>query len=180
MIWRDMTVDEVATLPDARLTGSLAWIFWSAAALGVFYVLEIAWIFGAPAAGWTTPILISAILVGSTGWTLFLVTILPHAFGAIWAVAYVFMTLLRVRATPMAASIGAVVWIALKVACAYFAQLAIMAKYSKENFGYSFIDLLPIVVDQLFPGAILVAGFCGYMATGQRPNAYYRRRLPLA
>jgi len=23
-----------------------------------------------------------------------------------------------------------------------------------------------------------VAGFCGYMAAGVRPNAYYRRRLP--
>jgi len=25
--------------------------------------------------------------------------------------------------------------------------------------------------------AILAAGFCGYMAGGVRPNAYYRRRL---
>ncbi|MBN9088650.1 MAG: hypothetical protein J0J01_17235 [Reyranella sp.] len=26
----------------------------------------------------------------------------------------------------------------------------------------------------------LAAGFCGYMAAGVRPNAYYRRRLPTA
>jgi hypothetical protein len=33
----------------------------------------------------------------------------------------------------------------------------------------------PLVVD-LFGEAVLVAGFCGYMLTGSRPNAYYRRR----
>jgi hypothetical protein len=35
----------------------------------------------------------------------------------------------------------------------------------------------PLAVD-LWAEAVLAAGFCGYMADGVRPNAYYRRRLP--
>ena len=35
----------------------------------------------------------------------------------------------------------------------------------------------PFAID-LLGEAMLAAGFCGYMASGVRPNAYYRRRLP--
>ena len=35
----------------------------------------------------------------------------------------------------------------------------------------------PLTVD-LWAKPLLAAGFCGYMAGGVRPNAYYRRRLP--
>jgi hypothetical protein len=35
----------------------------------------------------------------------------------------------------------------------------------------------PLAVD-LVAELAMAAAFCGYMASGVRPNAYYRRRLP--
>ena len=40
------------------------------------------------------------------------------------------------------------------------------------------IVLVPTVA--VLAETALAAGFCGYMAAGVRPNAYYRRRLPTA
>ena len=37
----------------------------------------------------------------------------------------------------------------------------------------------PLAVD-LLGEAVMAIAFCGYMADGVRPNAYYRRRLPTA
>jgi len=58
------------------------------------------------------------------------------------------------------ASAGLIAWIAYRFAVSVFAGA-----------GW------PLAVD-LLGEAALAAGFCGYMASGVRPNAYYRRRLP--
>ena len=83
-------------------------------------------------------------------------------FAGIWAAVFVVMTLLRLPATPVVASAGFVAWIAWRFAVALW-----------SGAGW------PLAVD-LWAEAVLAAGFCGYMADGVRPNAYYRRRLPAA
>jgi len=81
-------------------------------------------------------------------------------FAGIWSAVFVAMTLLRLPATPVVASAGFLTWIAYRFAVALWSQA-----------GW------PLAVD-LWAEAVLATGFCGYMADGVRPNAYYRRRLP--
>ncbi|MBI2739846.1 MAG: hypothetical protein HYX38_25285 [Rhodospirillales bacterium] len=83
-------------------------------------------------------------------------------FAGAWSAIFVVMTLLRLPATPLVASAGFLAWIAWRFAVALWSQA-----------GW------PLAVD-LLAEAVLAAGFCGYMADGVRPNAYYRRRLPAA
>ncbi len=81
-------------------------------------------------------------------------------FITLWCGGLVIMTWLRARATPTLASIGFVAWIVYRVV------LSVLG-------GYGW----PLAVDLLAELAMAFA-FCGYMASGVRPNAYYRRRLP--
>ncbi len=111
MTWREMTDDELAGLPEARLGGALLWMVTAAAILCIGALIVI-------------------------------------------------MTLLRLRVTPVVASLGFLAWIAYRFAAALLSHA-----------GW------PLMVD-LVGEALLAAGFCGYMAGGVRPNAYYRRRLP--
>jgi hypothetical protein len=83
-------------------------------------------------------------------------------FAGIWSAVFVVMTLLRLPVTPLVASAGFIIWIVWRFAVALWSQA-----------GW------PLAVD-LLAEAVLAAGFCGYMADGVRPNAYYRRRLPAA
>ena len=83
------------------------------------------------------------------------------AFIASWSAAFIVMTLARFPPTPIVASAGLVVWLA------YRAGVVLLT-----DAGW------PLLVDLLGEGT-LAAGFCGYMAGGRRPNAYYRRRLPV-
>jgi hypothetical protein len=83
-------------------------------------------------------------------------------FAGIWSAVFVVMTLLRLPATPLVAGAGFAAWIAWRFAVALW-----------SGAGW------PLAVD-LWAEAVLAAGFCGYMADGVRPNAYYRRRLPAA
>ena len=83
-------------------------------------------------------------------------------FAGVWSAVFVVMSLLRLPATPVVASAGFLTWIAYRFAVALWSQA-----------GW------PLAVD-LWAEAVLAAGFCGYMADGVRPNAYYRRRLPAA
>jgi hypothetical protein len=78
-------------------------------------------------------------------------------FVTMWSLVFLAMTLARAPATPLIASLGFGLWIAYRL----YAAIA--------SGGW------PLVVD-LLGEAVLAAGFCGYMLTGSRPNAYYRRR----
>jgi len=140
MVWREMTEQERATRPEARLGGALLWMV---AAAGVLIVVSAIGFFFAfdQFAG----IGRYRIAVG---------------FVTAWSVLFVIMTLLRVRTTPVVACAGFVIWTAYRFGAAVTSQA-----------GW------PLAVD-LLGTALLAAGFCGYMAGGVRPNAYYRRRLP--
>jgi hypothetical protein len=82
------------------------------------------------------------------------------AFVAIWSTAFVVMTALRVRATPTLASFGIIAWVVYRLCVS-------------ATGGYGW----PLAIDLLANLAMALA-FCGYMAGGVRPNAYYGRRLP--
>lgn len=84
------------------------------------------------------------------------------AFITLWSGGFVIMTWLRMPFTPVAASAGLFLWILYRLAVSVAG-------------GYGW----PLMVDLLAELAMATA-FCGYMAAGLRPNAYYRRRLPAA
>jgi hypothetical protein len=82
------------------------------------------------------------------------------AFITLWSGAFVIMTWLRLPSTPMLTSAGLVIWVLYRFA------VSMVGVY-----GW------PLAVD-LVAELAMAAAFCGYMASGVRPNAYYRRRLP--
>ena len=143
MPWRDITEQEAATLPEARLGGAL---------LGA--VVAAALLFLVAAAG----SLIAIDQLRAVG----LRYMIPVGFVALWSAAFVVMTLLRLEATPMVANVGLIAWLGWRLA-------AVLLSHA----GW------PLAVD-LLGEIVLLAGFCGYMTAGVRPNAYYRRRLPVA
>jgi hypothetical protein len=87
--------------------------------------------------------------------------IVAVGFITLWSGAFVIMTWQRARSTPTWASIGLVVWIVYRFVVSVLG-------------GYGW----PLAID-LLSELLMAAAFCGYMAAGVRPNAYYRRRLPL-
>ena len=141
MAWRDMTQQEQATRPEARLGGALLWVGLASAAVCVLAI-------GGALLAFDQLQLIGVRYMIAVG------------LAAIWSAVFVGMTLLRLPATPLVASAGFLAWIGWRFAVAMWSQA-----------GW------PLAVD-IFVEAVLAAGFCGYMADGVRPNAYYRRRLP--
>lgn len=86
------------------------------------------------------------------------------AFVTAWSLAFLVMTFFRWRGTPLVASAGLLLWIAGRAGI-------VVSEGALSHW--------PLLVD-LAAEAALAAGFCGYMASAVRPNAYYRRRLPTA
>jgi hypothetical protein len=141
MRWRDMTDQEAATLPEARLGGALLGAVVTAALL---FLIAVA---GA---------MIAFDQLRAVG----LRYMIAVGFITLWSATFVVMTLLRLRATPTVANLGLAAWIGWR-----------LAAFLLSHAGW------PLAVD-LLGEIVLVAGFCGYMTAGVRPNAYYRRRLP--
>jgi ABC-type transport system involved in multi-copper enzyme maturation permease subunit len=163
MQWRDMTGDEVANHPDRQLGGALLWM---TIACGVAVVVPLlgvcfggSWLAGPRRIG-----------------EMYMISVI--AFMA-WSAVFVVMTLMRARATPVVASIGIVLWVVLRIAVNYVAQGPAVAMAEGTTVLDGLIRVWPYAIAILAEVA-LAAGFCGYMATGVRPNAYYRRRLPTA
>ena len=141
MQWRDMTAEELATRPEARLGGTLLCMVIVAALLVVEMLVGLVVAFeqfGAVAGRFQIALL----------------------FVTAWSAAFVVMTLLRVRATPTLSSFGIVAWVVYRLGVSIAG-------------GYGW----PLTIDLLAQLAMALA-FCGYMAGGVRPNAYYGRRLP--
>ena len=141
MGWRDMTTEEAATLPEARLGGALLWMVVAGALLCILAIVGAIFAFQ------------QLREIGGR-------YMIAVGFVAAWSLAFIVLTLLRARVTPVVAGAGLVVWIAYR-----FFAIAV------SQTGW------PLAID-LLGEAVLAAGFCGYMAGGVRPNAYYRRRLP--
>ena len=143
MAWRDMTEPELATRPEARLGGALLWVVLAA---GVVCLVAIG----------------GALFAFDQLRQIGVRYMIAVGVAGVWCAVFVVMTLLRLPATPVVASVGFLAWIAYRFAVALWSQA-----------GW------PLAVD-LWAEAVLDAGFSGYMADGVRPNAYYRRRLPAA
>jgi hypothetical protein len=141
MQWRDMTAEEIATRPEARLRGMLL-------GMVIVAVLLCVLMFGG--------------LVAAPGQFVAVAGRFQIALGFVnaWAAIFVVMTILRLRVTPLLASVGITAWVVYRIV------VSVMG-------GYGW----PLGIDLLAQLAMALA-FCGYMATGVRPNAYYRRRLP--
>ncbi len=173
-----MTVEEIASLPEARLGGSLAWMFWLAVALGMLPLLGVALMFAAIAAGsiHSGPI---TWLIGVYGGPadLGIAYMIPVAFIVAWALVFAAMTAVHLSATPAVASAGMVIWVVLRFAFGYLGQALMLTPARSGGIGETLINLWPFATN-VTAEAILAAAFCGYMATARRPNAYYRRRLP--
>jgi hypothetical protein len=143
MKWRDLTADEAATLPEARLGGGL-----------LAAVLFAAFLFVIDVAGWLfAP---NRLLEIGSRYTI------AVTFAGLLSLVFTVMTLLRLRQTPVVICVGLVVWIL------YRGGVAV---------SYGAVAHWPLFVDMMGE-LILAGGFCGYMASGLRPNAYYRRRIP--
>jgi hypothetical protein len=179
MPWRDMTADEMASRADARLGGAL-----------LLMVVVCAVAFMVPAVGVLLAML--AIVAGGVhanpgdvfSWLdgpyrMGRLYMIPVIFFMLWSLVFVVMTLARLRSTPAVASVGIVVWVVLRIALGYVAQAPLVAAEDGTTLPDALVRIWPYAIATLAELA-LAAGFCGYMATGSRPNAYYRRRLPTA
>jgi hypothetical protein len=177
MQWRDMTAEEIASRPDARLGGALLWM-----------VIACAVAFVVPTLG-----VLLAILVLATGgvhanpgsvfswldgpYRMGAVYMIPVIFFMAWSLVFVVMTLGRLRSTPAVASAGVVLWVVLRIVLNYFGQAPPVAAADGTTLPDALVRIWPYAIVTLAELA-LAAGFCGYMTAGVRPNAYYRRRLP--
>jgi hypothetical protein len=103
MAWRDMTAEEAATLPEARLGGALLWMVVAAALLCIVAIVGSIFAFHQLRA-------IGARYMIAVGLV------------SVWSVAFIVLTLLRAPVTPMAASVGLVAWIAYRFSVSLFGQ----------------------------------------------------------
>jgi hypothetical protein len=176
MNWRDLTSEERAVLPEARLGGALLWI-----------TIVCAIAFAVPAIGMAA----AFVVIASGGvhanpgdvfswldgpYRIGKVYMVPVVVFIVWSLLFVVMTLARLRSTPVVASAGMVLWVALRLVLGYLAQAPDVAAAENTTWLDGLVRIWPYGLNILAEVA-LTAGFCGYMAAGVRPNAYYRRRL---
>jgi hypothetical protein len=179
MQWRDMTPEEIATRPEARLGGSLAWMLWIAVVAFAVPTVGVALAFAALYAGGVHSNPAGYMLDWLEGpYQAGTIYMIPVGFFMAWSLLFVVMTLARARVTPLVASIGVIAWVALRAGLAYIDVGLMVAADQNVSLGSAFVRSWPFAMAVLAEAA-LAAGFCGYMATAIRPNAYYRRRLPV-
>ena len=99
MGWRDMTAEEVTTLPEARLGGALLWMVVAAALLCIVVIVGAVFAFH------------QLREIGGR-------YMIAVGFVAAWSLAFIVLTLLRARVTPVVAGAGLVVWIAYRFSVA--------------------------------------------------------------
>lgn len=174
-----MTQAELALLPEARLGGALLLIF--TAALAILLV---------PAIGLTVAVasLYTEDYPRSVGaflghWVtgprrLGPIQMMPIAYAMAWSLLFVVMTVSKRHATPLVASLGIVVWALLPAGIALSDESALLSGGRLIVLFDALTRVWPQAVAAL-ANLLLAAAFCGYMASGRRPNAYYRRRLPV-
>ncbi len=95
MGWRDMTAEEVATLPEARLGGALLWMVVAGALLCILAIVGAVFAFQ------------QLREIGGR-------YMIAVGFVAAWSLAFIVLTLLRARVTPVVAGAGLVAWIAYR------------------------------------------------------------------
>lgn len=179
MYWRDMTETEYAILPEARLAGALRWLLIACAIAAIVPTVGVGLAFfvlsGSPHNG--NPLNLLSWIDGPA--RMGQVYMFPVIYFVAWAWLFVAMTLLRLRVTPIVMSVGLGVWVAMRFAVNWIGPAPGIAATEQTSVLDAFILTWPYAT-ALIAELVSVVGFCGYMATGVRPNAYYRRRLPVA
>lgn len=171
--WRELTAEEARSWPKAQLGGALLWIVIATGLLSLTLLLIFLMLGG------------SLVFYGgeSAMRTLFsgggerhvkigLVSAVSVLFLLIGAVIVFTMTMLRASATPMVASVGAVLLFFVQIAT----NVAVQALVLEGNMNLVATAMLPMMPHWL-GGIAATAGFVGYMIGGVRPNAYFRRRV---
>ncbi|QQS12102.1 MAG: hypothetical protein IPK81_21715 [Rhodospirillales bacterium] len=168
-MWRDLTPQEAATMPEARLGGALMAMF--ALAIAVVVAMAVVTVFNA----WLF------LTVGPGGMgrgqglatTLFMV---PTAFVTLLALVFAIMTMARARSTPTVLIGGVVVWMVLRLLFTIGGQVLVSQQYGANGGAVLFSMMWPVLVNVAADG-VLAAALCGYMSDGTRPNAYFLRRV---
>jgi hypothetical protein len=168
--WRALSTAELAVSPEAKLSGVLAVIFWSAVAMVGTVTLVIAWLiaFG----DFFSVTMMSRMLFSGSSLSSKIAgfQMIPQAMFTVWAFAFAVMTMGRRPSTPKVASVLMVIWASTSIG----AQIGTRYLIAQSNFdAISQASLLPYILIEIS----LVAAFCGYMADGRRPNIYYLRRV---
>ena len=180
MNWRNLTAAELADLPETRLRGALLWMFLGALIAFLVPAIGVTLEYAAPRfpairtnlAGYLFNWLEKPVELG-------VIYMIPVAFLMAWSLLFIVMTLGRARSTPTVASVGIVLWALLRAGVAFVYQASAGAAALKIPLGEAMIRDWPFAVTVLGE-IILAAAFCGYMASGRRPNIYYRRRVARA
>jgi len=163
--WRVLGAAELAASAETKLGGLLAVVVM----VGVV-VLVMAWLvaFG----DFFSSAMISRMLFSGSSLSSKIagISIIPQTMFAIWAIAFVIMTMGRRPSTPKVASTLMVIWAATSIGT----QIATRFLIAQNNFDVvSQASLVPSILIEI----ILVAAFCGYMNDGRRPNVYYLKRV---
>ena len=179
MYWRDMTETECATLPEARLAGALRWMAIACAIVAIVPTAGVGFAFVVLSTGG-----IHANPFNALSWLdgparLGKVYMFPVVFFVAWAWVFLIMTVLRLGATPIVASAGLIAWVLLRALVSWIGQAPAIAAAEQTSILDALVLTWPYAT-AIVAEISMVAGFCGYMATGMRPNAYYRRRLPVS
>jgi hypothetical protein len=168
--WRTLTEAELAALPEAKLGGALAVIFWCAVALVMGLVLVIAWliVFG----DFFSFTMMSQSIFSGSGMASIIscIALIPQAMLFVWAFVFAVMTSGRRPSTPKVAGVMMAIWALLSIG----AQIATRYVIAQNSFIFgSQATLLPYILLEI----VLVAAFWGYMSEGRRPNIYFRKRV---
>jgi hypothetical protein len=177
MHWRTMTPEEIATRPETRLGGALLGMVIGCAIVVIVPAIGILVAFAVIASGGVhaNPGNVFSWLDGP--YRIGTVYMIPVGVFMAWSLLFVIMTLARLGATPMVASAGIVLWVISRLVLGYVGQAGPVAAAENTTFADALVRMWPYAI-AIAAEMTLAAGFCGYMATGLRPNAYYRRRLP--
>jgi hypothetical protein len=168
--WRTLTEAELAALPEAKLGGALAVIFWCAVALVMALVLAVAWLI-AFGDFFSFTMMSQSIFSGSSMASIISrIALVPQAMLFVWAFVFAMMTSGRRSSTPKVAAVMIAIWALLSIG----AQIATRYVIAQNSFILgSQATLLPYILLEI----VLVAAFWGYMSEGRRPNIYFRRRV---
>lgn len=179
MYWRDMTETEYATLPEARLAGALRWMLIACLVVAIVPTAGVGLAFFLLSGGGAhaNPFKIFSWIDGPM--RMGKVYMVPVVYFVGWAWLFVVMTLLRLRFTPIVMSVGLVVWALLRAVVNWIGPAPDIAIAEQTSLLDALVLTWPYAT-AILAEFVAVVGFCGYMATGVRPNAYYRRRLPVA
>lgn len=167
--WRTLSDAELAAMPEAKLGGALAIVFWCAAIQTACLVLTIA---GLIAFGsfYTITMMSQSVFGSSISATVTRLSLGPQILMMLWAIVFAAMTMARSPSTPKVASILIAIWALAAIA----AQIAIRAVIAQGTFDPgSQATLVPYILFDI----ILASAFWGYMHEGRRPNAYFLKRV---